>query len=406
MKIIIKIFFASLLFFTINIFAQTDNQYYFKGISEFAYNNYLLAIQDFTTAINQAPEDYSNYLARANAYYANNQYKEAITDYKKAQSLKSDISNFLIAKAYAKTNNIDSSIYFLQKNLESSSKILKSEMLTEDAFDVFKNTEKWNNFLNQDNFSANDLLFNDANYKIETGKYLEALEIANIMISKNKKKHKAYVLKAQIFELTNNYKSAIDCYEKATKISVNNIDYQTKLANSYLMAENYKKAVESYNFLIEKNPKELNYYLQRAKANYGAKNYSTALDDIKLYNTYFYNDKESMFLYSEILYQNQEYLEAIKILNSLIEKNNTVSKYYVARANAFYKANSYKLAINDFSTALDLNPTETEVYINRGLAKKEIDDLEGACNDWNTAVEKGNYKANNYIIENCRVIKK
>jgi len=402
MKIIIKIFLIALLFCNANIYAQKDYKNYYKGISEFYNNNYESSINYFTVEINTDSEDYLNYLARGNAYFNNNQYNEAITDYKKAQKLKPEISNYLLAIAYAKLNNIDSSIYFLTKNLESIQKVTKSEILTNDNFDKFKTYEKWNLFLKEDNFTKIDLLFNDANYEIEKENYIEALEITNQILSKNKKNYKAIALKANIYEITKNYASAVKYYEKAVKLNSTNLETQAKLANAYYLNKDYKKSSETYNFLISKNAKELNYYLQRAKSNFELKNYELALDDIKLYTTYFYNDFEAQYLYSQILFDNEQFLESVKILNSLIEKNTTNSQYYLARGNAFLNANSYQLAINDYGIALDLAPSLTQIYFNLGLAKKGIGDMEGACNEWNKAIQNGDYKANNYIIENCK----
>lgn len=387
------------------ISAQEDYHFLYTGISLVKKVEYAAAIENYNKYIVEYPDNYFAYMARGDAYYEMEKYDLAINDYKKAQNLKYNIADFKIAEAYAFMQMVDSSIFFLTKNLETTDKVLKTEILCSDAFAKIEDHPDWKTFIKKDLFYRNDLLLSDANYKLQQEKYIEALDILNQLIKKNKRNHRAIVMKAAIFEKTNDYKTAVKMYKQALKISPKNNEYRKKLAEAEIIAEDYKSALQNINLLLEENASDIFLFQARAKANLGEKNFDQALQDIKLFGKYFEHDLETILLEAKILFASQEYLETIKILNRLIaepEYEKFYATFYAMRGECFLNTYSYELAINDFAYSLDLNPEQAETHIGYGLAKKALGDDEGACQEWHKAIEKGCFKANNYIFQNCK----
>jgi len=399
MKIVLTVF----CFFILINKAVTQNIYdtYYKGYSSFINEDYSSAIEYFTTSITQNTVDYQDYLYRGKSYLNTNQFSKAITDFKMAENLKTGCANYYIAECYASLKKQDSSVFYLKENLSSNFKTTKSEILTDIFFDGIENTEEWINFLKEDNFSSQDLLLNDAEYALKKERYIEALDIVNQIINKNKRKHQAIALKGEIYCAMSDYKSAAECFEKAIEI-IKNTDYIESLALCYSKLEKYNKAILQYNYLIEKNPKNINLFYLRALNYNELKEYSNALSDIELYLTYFLNDTEAKKKYAEIQINSENYIEATKILNNLIELKPYDSEYYYLRGKSYLNSYSYKLAIDDFSYSLDLNQCQTDIYMLRAQAKLNSEDIEGACNDWKKSVENGDYHANNYLLKYCK----
>src|SRR5581483_3502820 len=67
--------------------AYTAGDYYSAGLQLYNAKNYPLAAQYFTAAINLEPVNTSALMGRANCYYAQGQYSEALSDYQKVQTL-------------------------------------------------------------------------------------------------------------------------------------------------------------------------------------------------------------------------------------------------------------------------------------------------------------------------------
>jgi tetratricopeptide (TPR) repeat protein len=399
-----KIFclFLTIALFSINI-SYSQNLYddFYKGIAAFEYKEYQNAIDLFSKSIQNEKVDYQDYISRGKTYYELENYQMAIEDFIKAEELKSGTANYLIAECYAKSGNIDSTIFYLKENFQSTSKVLKSEIFTDEAFNYVSTTDEWNIFFKEDNFTKQELLLNDVNYNLNKGDYIEALDIVNKIIKKNRNKHQAFVLKGDIFFKLADYKSAAECYDEALKINKNNLIYREKLAISYMNDGKYKKALEECNAIIEKNPKNIKMYYYKALINYNLDNFAIAKDECKTYLNYFYNDLEVKLLYAEMLINSEDNLNAIIELNKLIELNPSKAEYYYLRGKAYLNSNSILLAIGDFNYSLDLNPKLTEIYLLRGQAKQLTNDIVGACLDWNKSIENNDYKANNYIIKYC-----
>ena len=66
----------------------------------------------------------------------------------------------------------------------------------------------------------------------------------------------AWYNKGLDYNYLKNYKKAIACYDKATRIDPENVDYWFQKGLSYYNLKNYKKAIACYDKATNLNPKQ------------------------------------------------------------------------------------------------------------------------------------------------------
>jgi len=391
-----------LLFLSCNIFAQEEYEEYFYAIAATHYSENEKAIEHYNNiAILFNDKDFF-FIEKGEIYYKLEKYDNAISDFKNAEKLNSNEGLLQLAKCYAIKKNIDSSIFYLEKYLSQYNKIPKYEITLDKAFEKTKKTEEWKNLWKKTWYSEVETKINKAIYLKNQGKYLEALDELNSVLKKNKKNHKAYFIKGEIFYAAKNCKNAIKNYSKAIKIKPKNTEYLIARAKSYNNLKKYKKAENDYNTAIKLNPRNIQIYYKRALILNKLKKYNEAKNDITIYIKYFDKEIEVFYNCGLIYYNSEDYIGSLKYLNTAIEKNNTNAKYYYARANAYSKAQTYGYAIDDYSMALDLNPNLTDIYLQMGITEQEAGNTENACIFWQKSIKNKDYRANNYILKYCK----
>ncbi|MBN1797940.1 MAG: tetratricopeptide repeat protein [Spirochaetales bacterium] len=195
------------LFFVMNIFAQTADEYYKKGLAEYEAGDMSGAIANFTRAIKLNPDFAEAYYRRGNAKLAKEDYEGAIADYKLAIKLNPKLAEPVASEEI---------------------KIKQSSM----------------DFYNQ------------ALAKKTSGLSDEALALCSKAIQKDSNNFWAYDVRGDIYRDRLQYEKAIADYGKAYEIkkSVNpflyDIDYLNKRGYCYLQLLEYQEALADFNLGI------------------------------------------------------------------------------------------------------------------------------------------------------------
>ena len=92
-----------------------------------------------------------------------------------------------------------------------------------------------------------------------------------------------------------------------------------------------------------------------------------------------------------------EYEQAIKDFNKVIELNPNYAEAYYGRGYAYAELNQPERAIEDYSNAIKLNPKLAEAYNNRGLAYVKLNEYERAIKDYDKAIALNPDDAKAYI---------
>ncbi|MBN2893152.1 MAG: tetratricopeptide repeat protein [Bacteroidales bacterium] len=382
--------------------AQDADTFYFKAMAELEYGNENNALENINQAVNIEKRNENFVIFRGNIYLKQSKYNLAIADFQKAERLKQNSANLLIAKTYSLKNNADSAVYFLTKYLKSYDKISKSEIKLDPAFDNIEETKQWNDLWTKNQYSNVESDYSEAKYLYDFDKPLEALENLNQIIDSYKSFHKAYYLKALILAQNNNYKDAVKALDNAIKYSSNNANYYLLRADYFAILKKWNNSLSDYEATLNYNPLLVEVYYKIALV-YAQKNmYITALENINYYTNIFYQNTEALFDEAKINYDAGNFLQTIKIMNKLIEAKPANAEYYSLRGKAFLSSNSFDLAFNDLAQALDYNPKQTDNYYYMGIANLLMDNTNEACANWEKSLENKDYKANEYYYKHCK----
>jgi tetratricopeptide (TPR) repeat protein len=398
-----KVFFLLLFSFLIKsgcIYSQQEK--YLHGMAAVNQKDYNAAIDYFTEALKTNEIKPLCFLARGKAFSQLGKTEEAIKDFMDAEKLKPGIASYELAKCYAKLGNIENTVYYMRLHLESPYKVLESEIKKEDAFSNVEKYKDWKNLWQKEWYSKSEKISADANYLVNSGDNLEAVELINKELLHFPRAHELYVARARAFVALGNQRSALDDYSTALSLSKRNVEYYKERGILLASLGRDKKAADDYTQALKIKPEIFELYLLRAEACKRTEDFKQAIKDVELYLQFFPNSEDAMFTAGQVYYDFGEYNESIKKLTPLIEKNHTKPEYFHARGLAYFEIRELDAAIHDFSQALDLNPDLPETWHNKALARYYNGDKEGACLDWKKAKELGSTSSNEYLGMYCK----
>ena len=201
------------------------------------------------------------------------------------------------------------------------------------------------------------------------------------------------------------YNKAIkELFDKYEKKELTEIEYRNK-AVEYAEWQ-YKYLSKNDIHFIEEHFRIDGIYQIRAQTLYQNGEYLTAMKDfnkvITLQSKRFLS--EAIYLRGRCKHQLEDYNGAILDYNKYIELDRQLNyeTVFFYRANAKYDLKKYNDALIDYNKAATATPADSRVFFNRGLLRYyELADKKGGCNDWSKAGELGHEEAYKLISENC-----
>ena len=131
-------------------------------------------------------------------------------------------------------------------------------------------------------------------------------------------------------------------------------------ADCYMEEGNTSAARNDFDQLIEQFPERYEYRLDRAEASMKLEDYEYALDDLGIYLRVFPKDPLGMRKQAECYYQIGRFLDALRVLNQIIELEGDRANLYVNRARVNEQLDFFDDAIRDAEQALKIDPNSQE----------------------------------------------
>jgi tetratricopeptide (TPR) repeat protein len=183
------------------------------------------------------------------------------------------------------------------------------------------------------------------------------------------------------------YRQAIEYYEKAIQVDPNFENAYLNRGNAYLALEEHQKAIQSYTEAIQVHPESFTAYNSRGFAYSDSGNYERAIRDydeaIRL-NPEFHNAYQNRgFAYRKI----GDFHQALEDYSQAIQLNPESYVGYQHRGITYRILGNYERAIADYNQAIRLNPDYANIYNNRGNAYRFLGHLELAIADYNEAIK-------------------
>ena len=131
-------------------------------------------------------------------------------------------------------------------------------------------------------------------------------------------------------------------------------------ADYFLDESNTSAARNDYDQLIEQFPERVDYRLDRAEASMKLEDYEYALDDLMIYLRAYAQDPIGLRKQAECFYQLGRYLDALKVLNKLVELEGERPNLLINRARVNEQLDFFEDALRDAEQALKLEPNSQE----------------------------------------------
>ncbi|PKC67051.1 TPR-like protein [Rhizophagus irregularis] len=197
-------------------------------------------------------------------------------------------------------------------------------------------------------------------------------------INLNPKKQVAYFICGEIYFRQNKYDEAIDNLKKSLEYKAKLTNLYTILGNSCLLRNYYTAAAENYNISLKNDS---NNYLCLKNCAYSYERQEDYLNALKILDKLLnINEKDSLVLcyYGEILYNMKQYSKAILYFTkaNIIDPENihNLNK----RAIAYYIIQEYDKVLLDLDKIIQLDPLNSSAYYLKSLTYYTKNDINNA----------------------------
>lgn len=388
-----------ILMIPLSLLSQSFRKSEIKPFIDFEQGHYNAVIDSLNRVAYTSTKPEFN-LLKAKALYQSNNFQEALNLCQKLDRIKPGFASALKLRIYLSQENEKEAREALIANLNSYYKIPLFELLNADEYTSIYPMDLYQLVLNGNYYTQTEKQLYQVKRFIEANNFLQALFLANEIISTNWETSEAHYLKSIVLFHQKDFTGALKAINSALILKKSKPAYYAQRAGIYSELENYESALEDINKLIRLDSYEIDHYIEKAdllfKAGYydDAKKLTSSILELKP------NDPGVRYLSSKSSFMNENYLEALKQINLAFEQE-TKKEYFELRGDIYSATTTYEYAIKDYSMYLDIYPRSGDVYAKKGWARFQLGDLKGACSDWKKGKRYGSYDALQYLDKYC-----
>ncbi len=392
-----------LLFFVLTpAFSQNNQYYWYKTIALIENDNIEMALLYIDSAIQQNPKNVEYCIKRAEILFQSGNLETAIAAFNSCNALKGDASSLGLAKVYASQQNFDAAIAELKKYLSGSDKISESQVKLDPSFVELSKMQEWTDLWKTEWYNAGERFVTDVEYLFSRKKWDQAVELLSNRLGKSKGNHRLFALRGHAFYNLSSYKSAEADFSESIRRSKRNPNYYFWRAKCRLALKQHKAASKDLDMAMELSGDNPKFLPERARVYAALGYYESAIESLKIYFNYYPADFENQFLFGTILFESNNYLEALFALGKVIRSGNANAECYELRGLIYVKSSSWELALTDFTKALELEPNRAqtmhyraEVLIKQGMQRQ-------ACIELKEAINRGYFPSQELFFKHCK----
>lgn len=402
-KLNFRIIWILLLVLSNNVFGQRlPETNFLRGIAMYERGCKDSSLLYFKENLEKDPNNLDSHFYMAKIYFEMNNNTEAIKQFLIVEKKQYARASLMLSKAYARLENPEKSIQYLDIHLKSKYKLPESRILLDTDLQNIDTDKLWIEYWrNNRSYSAFDETLAEANYMIKSKEPIEALNILSEGLKKGYRKPPLLALRAELYFTLDNMQLALDDLNKAISGDKRNSDLYALRGRIYMNQNKYKSALGDFNLSLKYSPEKFNIYILRAVAAQKSGNMDIAIQDMNFYLKYFPEDDNAWYNFGEIYKMEGLYFDALKCFNKCLSFNTSKAEYFASRGETYYHTRTYKYAGNDLSMALDLDPYNAKAYFFKGHTSIKLGDKEHACFCYEKAFEYGMKEAYNEMMKNC-----
>ncbi len=351
--------------------AQINYQHFLRtGQYELQKENYLLAINNFNTAIYSKPDGFEAYFLRGIAKFSLGDFQGASNDFTKTIDI-----HPLYTRAYHYRGISRDRIYDYAHAISDFDKALEIDPFNPDVF-----------------LARGDTKMHVRDFRSAIDDYSEAINL-------NPKVAAAWLNRGICQHFLGNNTEALSDVDQAIYLDYFDVEAWTKRGMIKLEIDSLEPALDDFNHAITLDDKNPYVFFQRALTHLKLQDTTAAMKD---YDTVIALDpNNALTFYNRGLVKSirREYDAAIADYNQVTKINPYNVYTYFNRGIIYIELENYEEAEKDFSTAIEIYPEFAGAYINRSLVREKLRDKRGAISDHDEAmaiIERANAEAENY----------
>ncbi|MCK4919489.1 MAG: tetratricopeptide repeat protein [Bacteroidales bacterium] len=403
MKLNFKIIFLLLLATSIKGIGQRlPDEYLLSGMAMYERDIKDSSLIYFKKSLEIKPDNSDSHFYLGKLYFDMNNNSEAIKHFLFVEKKQTGRASFMLVKAYAQIGEIEKAIEFLEIHLRSNYKLPESKIFLDPVIQKLENNGLWIDFWkNNNSYSGFDEAIASINYLIKTKEYLEAINLITESLKKAYRKPPLLALRAEIYDMLENYSLAIEDLNNAIPGDKRNPELYIFRAKVLMKEHKYKAALKDLDIALKYTPENFSIYPLRAMAEQKSGFLERAQSDMNFYLRYFPEDDNAWYGFGEIYKSEGLYFDALKCFNKCLSLDKTKSEYYLSRGETYFNTRTFKYANNDLAMALDLDPRNAKAYFIKGQTSLKLGDKDHACYCFQKAFEYGMRESYNEMIKNC-----
>lgn len=358
------------------------------------------AISELTDQL-RSNNDYRLYLQRAEAYEMTGDYSSAINDYNEANDLSPASGEFGLSRIYSLKGDVQTSLYHLDRNLESSWKKSEKEIMLDPAFGTIENRSEWRNFWKKERYSEVERTVSEIEFYASSGKTDDARTLLAGLRDRYPDSDEVIYSEALINNAAGKPAEAAKIISKLTEKAGAKEKYLRLLAGAQTASSNPAGASVTFTRMLQEGIADPGILLSRAECYRKTGENEKAIADVDKYLDFYPNDMNALRLAGKTEAVSGDNLKALELFSKNLELHPNEADLYVDRGNSYLAAKSWEWAISDYSMSLDLKPGNSDAWLNKGIALLNTGKKEEACHDFRKALSLGNKRASELVNRNC-----
>lgn len=350
-----------------------DGDYYNElGNEKFRNGEFDLALQHYSKAIAQNPDNGIYYYNRGVVKLETEDYYGAISDFNQSISLKPD---------YVATYNRLGVAKFKLGDYTSAIPDFDKAIALDSAFEK--------------------AYYNRGYTYLTVNKYEDAMRDYQYLTTVDSTNGDYFFHVGFILAQTGEHTEAIRYYEQGKELGYETANTHNYLGVSYYAVEDYQKALIAFKEASRLDTLDATKTLNLGKAYYELERYDSAEIFINKALSLSSDDDDAISYLGLIYYQQEDYNQAIHYFTEAIKITDQNAYYFDYRARAKREAMDFEGAIEDYTASIDLYSKDPLVFYERGIVKTLMHNRYDACRDFQKARDLGLEEAEEKIEETC-----
>lgn len=265
-------------------------------------------------------------------------------------------------------------------------------------------------------------------YAIIEGRYRDAIDLLNVLLSVDEKAHEGYMLRGvakynlgdllgaesdfgmainanKVYTLAyqyraiirlqlGNYDDALNDFQHAIELRPDIVGPYYSRGVTYLLSQQFEKAIKDFDTFISKERMVSDAYIRRGTCYLLLKDTTRAYEDYNMAIKTNRNNPNGYNLRGSLYLAQNKTKEALEDFNKAIDCDSTFIPALFRRAIVHWQNKRLTSAIEDFNRVLKVDPTHSFTYFNRAILRTDIGDYNNALEDYNMVAT---YSPNNVL---------